>query len=63
VIGDRFHRDGAVDLKVVVNPLVELIWLAGGVFLLGSLIAMWPDAREQRRLARRTLELEALARA
>jgi hypothetical protein len=33
------------------------------VFLLGSLIAMWPDAREQRRLARRTLELEAFASA
>jgi cytochrome c-type biogenesis protein CcmF len=63
VIGDRFHRNGSVDLKVVVNPLVDLIWLAGGVFLLGSLIAMWPDAREQRRLARRTLELEAFARA
>jgi cytochrome c-type biogenesis protein CcmF len=63
VIGDEFHRDGSVDLKVVVNPLVDLIWLAGAVFLLGSLIAMWPDAREQRRLARRTLELEALAHA
>jgi cytochrome c-type biogenesis protein CcmF len=63
VIGDRFHRNGSVDLKVVVNPLVDLIWLAGGVFLLGSLIAMWPDAREQRRLARHTLELEAYARA
>jgi cytochrome c-type biogenesis protein CcmF len=63
VIGDSFHRDGSVDLKVLVNPLVSLIWLAGGVFLLGSLIAMWPDAREQRRLARRTLELEALAQA
>ena len=63
VIGDRFYRDGSVNLKVIVNPLVDLIWIAGGVFLLGSLIAMWPDAREQRRLARRTLELEALAHA
>jgi cytochrome c-type biogenesis protein CcmF len=63
VIGDRFHRNGSVDLKVVANPLVDLIWLAGGVFLLGSLIAMWPDAREQRQLARRALELEAFARA
>jgi cytochrome c-type biogenesis protein CcmF len=58
VIADKFHRDGSVDLRVLVNPLVDLIWLAGAVFLLGSLIAMWPDAREQRRLARRTLELK-----
>jgi cytochrome c-type biogenesis protein CcmF len=54
VIGDQFNRNGSVDLKVVVNPLVNLIWFSGAVFLLGSLIAMWPDAREQRRLATRT---------
>jgi hypothetical protein len=36
-----------------VNPLVPFVWLAGVVFLLGALIAMWPDAREQRRLASR----------
>jgi cytochrome c-type biogenesis protein CcmF len=53
IIGDQFNKDGTVDLKVLVNPLVNLIWLAGAVFLLGSLIAMWPDAREQRRLAAR----------
>jgi cytochrome c-type biogenesis protein CcmF len=58
VIGQQFNRDGSVDFKVVVNPLVDLIWIAGVVFLLGSLIAMWPDAREQRRLARRALELQ-----
>jgi cytochrome c-type biogenesis protein CcmF len=62
VIADQFNRDGSVDLRVIVNPLVDLIWIAGAVFLLGSLIAMWPDAREKRRLARRTLEL-GLARA
>jgi cytochrome c biogenesis factor len=48
---------------VLVNPLVNLIWLAGLVFVGGSLIAMWPDAREQRRLARRFAEQGALARA
>jgi cytochrome c-type biogenesis protein CcmF len=53
VIGDQFNRDGSVVLKVLVNPLVPLVWLAGLVFLLGSLIAMWPDEREQRRLAGR----------
>jgi cytochrome c-type biogenesis protein CcmF len=53
VIADRFYDDGSVFLQVIVNPLVNLIWLAGFVFLGGALVAMWPDAREQRRLARR----------
>jgi len=54
LIGEQFNGDGSVVLKVLVNPLVDLVWLAGFVFLLGSLIAMWPDELEQRRLARRT---------
>src|SRR3954467_9249346 len=53
LIGDQFNNDGSVVIKALVNPLVDLVWLAGFVFLLGSLIAMWPDEREQRRLARR----------
>jgi cytochrome c-type biogenesis protein CcmF len=53
VIGDQFNKDGSVYLKVLVKPLVDLIWLAGLVFLLGSVITLWPDAREQRRLAER----------
>jgi cytochrome c-type biogenesis protein CcmF len=63
VIADQFNDDGSVVLEVIVNPLVNLIWLAGFVFLLGSVVAMWPDAREQRRLARRFAEPEALASA
>jgi cytochrome c-type biogenesis protein CcmF len=59
VIGDefKFRKDGSVGsvyLKVLVKPLVNLVWLAGFVFLLGSLITLWPDAREERRLAART---------
>jgi cytochrome c-type biogenesis protein CcmF len=42
-----------IDLKVFVKPLVNLIWVAGFVFVAGALIAMWPDAVEQRRLAAR----------
>ena len=53
VIVGKFNNDGSVFLKVLINPLVNLIWLAGLVFVGGSLITMWPDAREQRRLARR----------
>jgi cytochrome c-type biogenesis protein CcmF len=52
-IADRIDRDGSVYLKVLVKPLVNLIWLAGFVFLGGALIALWPDPAEQRRLAER----------
>jgi cytochrome c biogenesis factor len=63
VIADQFDADGSVYLKVLVNPLVNLIWLAALVFVCGSLVTMWPDAREQRRLARRLAEQRALASA
>jgi uncharacterized iron-regulated membrane protein len=38
---------------VLVKPLVNLIWIAGIVFVIGSGVALWPDAREQRRLVAR----------
>jgi cytochrome c-type biogenesis protein CcmF len=53
LIADQVNADGSVDLKALEKPLVNLIWFAGFVFLGGALIAMWPDAREQRRLAER----------
>jgi cytochrome c-type biogenesis protein CcmF len=53
VIAEQVRDDGAVVFRVFVKPLVNLIWLAGIVFVLGSLIALWPDAREERRLATR----------
>ncbi|MBD0348961.1 MAG: heme lyase CcmF/NrfE family subunit [Thermoleophilia bacterium] len=60
---DRFPEDGSVHLEASVKPLVNLIWLAGVVFLLGSLVALWPDAREERRLALRYAGRTAPARA
>ena len=56
VILDQSGPNGSVYLKVLVKPLVNLIWLAGIVFVLGSVIALWPDAREERRLALRYAE-------
>jgi cytochrome c-type biogenesis protein CcmF len=58
LIGDQFDKDGSVFLKIAVNPLIDLIWIAGIVFLLGSVVAMWPDAREQQQLARRSVEID-----
>ena len=53
MIAEQVRDDGSVFFRVFVKPLVNLIWLAGLVFVLGALIALWPDAREERRLATR----------
>ncbi len=57
VIAEQIDPDGTVYFRVFVKPLVNLIWIAGLVFLLGSVIALWPDAREQRRLVARAGEI------
>jgi cytochrome c-type biogenesis protein CcmF len=53
LIADQVNGNGTVDLKALEKPLVNLIWFAGFVFIAGSLIALWPDTVEQRRLAER----------
>ena len=53
VIADQVNADGSVYFKVLVKPLVNLIWVAGFVFFVGAVIALWPDARESRRFAER----------
>ena len=50
-IADGIDKNGTLFLKVLVKPLVNLVWAAGFVFVFGALVAMWPDAVEQRRLA------------
>jgi cytochrome c-type biogenesis protein CcmF len=46
-------RGYVIDLTVLVKPLINLIWFGGFLFVFGALVAMWPDAVEQRRLAAR----------
>jgi cytochrome c-type biogenesis protein CcmF len=52
-IADGISKNGTLDLKVLVKPLVNLVWAAGFVFVFGALVAMWPDAVEQRKLVER----------
>jgi len=51
VIAEQIDPDGSVYVRIFVKPLVNLLWLSGVLFLLGALVTLWPDAREQRRLA------------
>ena len=51
LITEQVNKNGTIDFKAIINPLVNLLWLAGFVFLIGSLVTLWPDAREERRLA------------
>lgn len=41
----------SASFKVYINPLVNFIWLGGFVFILGTLVAAWPDPAEERLLA------------
>ena len=64
MIAEQVEGEGnAIHFRVLVKPLVNLIWIAGFVFLVGALVAMWPSLAEQRRLAERYRELRAPARA
>jgi cytochrome c-type biogenesis protein CcmF len=53
LIADQIDPNGTLYLKALVKPLVNLIWAAGFLFVFGALVALWPDAVEQRRLAER----------
>jgi cytochrome c-type biogenesis protein CcmF len=50
VVLNDWTDDGKVILKVAVNPLVMWIWIGGGVIVLGTLIALWPDTRPGHRV-------------
>jgi cytochrome c-type biogenesis protein CcmF len=62
VIPDELHKKtNLIYVQVLVKPLVNFVWIAGFVFLLGAGVALWPDAREQRRLVTRLAPARASA--
>jgi cytochrome c-type biogenesis protein CcmF len=54
---DRQGDQGIATFRVFINPLVSLIWLGGGLLLLGTALAAWPQAR-RREVAVRAPALE-----
>jgi len=51
VILAQHDEDGRTTFKVLINPLIMWIWIGGFVLVGGAIVVMWPDKREQRRLA------------
>jgi len=50
---DYSAATGKANVQVDINPLVSWLWIGGFVMALGAIVAIWPDRREQRRLAAR----------
>ena len=48
VIPNDFFPDGTVGFRILVNPLVMWMWIAGPVMVLGTLIALWPARQRVR---------------
>src|SRR5262245_945715 len=55
-------QQGRATVKAYLNPLINWIWIGGGVLILGAWFAMLPDIRDRRRDAEaRLLEVESRA--
>jgi cytochrome c-type biogenesis protein CcmF len=55
-------QQGRATLKAYLNPLINWIWIGGGILIIGAWFAMLPDIRDRRRDAEsRLLEFESRA--
>jgi len=44
---------GEAKVEAFINPLISWLWIGGIVMVIGGIVALWPDRRDQRRLAAR----------
>ena len=61
VIPRDFLADGRISLAVSINPLAWWLWASGPFFIIGTMIALWPQASIERRRSREPVQLETLA--
>ena len=52
IISSEALDDGSIGFRVYVNPLVWWMWIAGPVFIFGTVIALWPQRRAALALVR-----------
>ena len=61
VIPRDFLPDGRVSLAVSINPLAWWLWASGPFFILGTMVALWPQPAVERRPVRSRGKSEASA--
>jgi cytochrome c-type biogenesis protein CcmF len=54
ILSDWDHQASTATFEVLVNPLVDWIWIGAGIFMLGGLISWWPG-REAPQTAAETI--------
>ena len=52
VIPRDFLSDGRISLAVSINPLAWWLWASGPFFILGTMVALWPQPAVERRPVR-----------
>ena len=45
IIANEFAEDGSAVFRIYLNPLIIWMWFAGPLFILGTLIGLWPEKR------------------
>ena len=51
VVPSEIREDGAIGFRILLNPLVWWMWVAGPVLILGTVVALWPSRAPARRPA------------
>lgn len=58
-----WDEKGGATYRIIINPLVSLLWIGSGIFLLGTAAVIWPETTGQRaavpRLSREVVASEA----
>jgi cytochrome c-type biogenesis protein CcmF len=49
LIPSNFNMDGSVALRMSINPLAMWLWISAPIFLLGTVVALWPAPALERR--------------
>ena len=48
LILSEVDRSGGVNIRALLNPMVNWIWAGGLVIVLGAIVTMWPEGRRKR---------------